>query len=194
MTADVQVIHARREDWVAIVNAGDVDRYLNLWTEDCVSIPPDLPAITGKPAIGEWLMPFFNRFTYEFSITDIHLRVAGDWAVQRAVLESRMTPKGGGEPMSHSGISVVLWRREFLISAGRSPSFEACRKYIISIWRRKYLMVGSSSGAANHQIAGVLRLRLRRFLRLPRWHGRRSWTRRRRRPSAIRVGPVRWIA
>jgi ketosteroid isomerase-like protein len=193
MTADLQVIHARREDWVAIVNAGDIDRYLNLLTEGCVWIPRDLPAITGKPAIGEWRMPFFNRFTYEFSITDIHPRGVGYWAVERAVFESRMTPKGGGEPMSHGEISVVLWRREFLIWAGRSPSFAACRKCIISIWRRKYLTAGSSSGAAIHQIAGTLRLRLRSFLRLPRWHGRRSWTRRRRRPSAIRVGPVRSI-
>ncbi len=112
MTADPQAIHARREDWVAIVNAGDVDRYLSLLTEDCVWIPPGLSAITGKSAIGEWLKPFFNQFTYTFSITDIHLRIAGDWAVERAVFESRMTPKGGGEPMSHGGIYVVLWRRE----------------------------------------------------------------------------------
>ena len=112
MPTDEEAIDARREEWVAIVNAGDVNRYLSLLTEDCVWLPPRLPAMSAKAAIGAWLTPFFDRFTYEFSIADICLRVAGDWAIECALFESRMTPRGGGETISHGGTYVVLWRKE----------------------------------------------------------------------------------
>lgn len=112
MPTDPVPLCARRQEWIAIVNAGDVNRYLSLLTEDCVWLPPGLPALTAKPAIGAWLKPFFDRFRYEFSITDIGLRIAGDWAIECALFESKMTPRCGGVPISHGGTYVVLWRKE----------------------------------------------------------------------------------
>ena len=58
MPTDEEAIYARREEWVAIMNGGDVNRYLSLLTEDCVWLPPRLPAMPTKAAIGAWLKPF----------------------------------------------------------------------------------------------------------------------------------------
>ena len=109
---DTDAIDGRRQEWVAVVNARDLAGYAALFTPDGVWLPPRQPAVRGREAIHTWLRPFFEEFEYDFSITDSQLRVAGDWAVEYGKFTSNLQPRSGGEPSSHSGTYVVLWRRE----------------------------------------------------------------------------------
>lgn len=111
MSDEIAAINKRRQEWIAVVNAGDVETYMSLLTSDVVWLPPDLHAISGRDAIRVWLQPFFDRFDYEFSLTDVRHRVAGKWAVEHGVFTSKMSPKLSGEPMEYSGRYIVLWRR-----------------------------------------------------------------------------------
>lgn len=70
MKEKLDAINKRRRDWIAVVNAGNVDRCAALLTDDAVWLPPGMAAIRGKRAIHEWLERFFDKFDYEFSISE----------------------------------------------------------------------------------------------------------------------------
>jgi uncharacterized protein (TIGR02246 family) len=97
--------------WIDIVNNGDIDAYVNLLTENAVWIPPGQQPIIGRRAFKQWLAPFLGKYSYEFSITDERIKVAGDWALERGKFTSEMTPNSGGKSMKHSGSFTVLWKR-----------------------------------------------------------------------------------
>lgn len=109
---EIQEISRQRQKWIDVVNAGDGDRYAALLTADAVWLPPGMPAIRGKQAIRAWLEPFFEKFDYEFSISNEEVRVAGDYAIERAAFTSKLTLKTGGESMQHNGCYIVFWRQE----------------------------------------------------------------------------------
>jgi uncharacterized protein (TIGR02246 family) len=114
-----EAIAQQRAEWIAVVNAGDVERYAALLARDAVWIPPGQPALQGREAIRAWLRPHFERFTYTFAIDAVCLRVAGDWAVEQACFTTEMVPKaeqhareGRGAPLRHAGRYLVLWRHD----------------------------------------------------------------------------------
>ena len=76
-------------EWVATVNAGDVERYLARLTVDVSWIPPGQVALNGRKAFEAWGRPFFSRFTYDFSLDGVSARVAGTWAVERGSFPQR---------------------------------------------------------------------------------------------------------
>lgn len=112
MNRDSQAIAQRRRQWVEAVNGRDVDGYVGLLTADVVWLPPGQPALRGRTAFRDWVRPFFDQYAYNFSIDGVRLRVHGDWALERATFTSQLTPVEGGEPMSHTGTYVLLWRRD----------------------------------------------------------------------------------
>lgn len=108
---DLNAIERRRAQWIAAVNAGSVDDYLDLLTEDVVWFPPDHPAVRGKNGFREWITPFVEAYDYDFSLGQPVVTVAGEWAIERGAFESTMTSTADGQSASHSGGYLVLWRR-----------------------------------------------------------------------------------
>lgn len=102
----------RRRQWEAVVNAGDLERYVDLVTTDLVWLPPGGAPILGRAAFREWLAPFLASFSYVFSTFDVRVRFAEGWAAEKAGFRSLMTPRSGGNPMAHQGTYAVLWRRD----------------------------------------------------------------------------------
>lgn len=112
MSGDLEAIEQQRKQWIAAVNARDVDRYLELLTEDIVWFPPRQPALSGRGAFRSWVQPFFERFYYEFDLTNPVVQLAGDWAVERGNFQTRMRSMDDGQSGQHDGKYLVLWRRE----------------------------------------------------------------------------------
>jgi len=112
MPSDLQAIEHQRKQWSAAVNARDVDRYLELLTEDIVWLPPGQPALSGREAFESWVRPFFERFSYEFVIVAAEVQMAGDWAVERGTFQTKMSSLDDGQTGHHGGTYLVLWRRE----------------------------------------------------------------------------------
>ncbi|MCH7570016.1 MAG: nuclear transport factor 2 family protein, partial [Deltaproteobacteria bacterium] len=61
--ADLEAIGGLREVYAAAVNAGDVDRLTDSFTEDAVVMPPNEPVVTGYEAIESWFEANFEQFT-----------------------------------------------------------------------------------------------------------------------------------
>lgn len=107
-----QEMRQRRREWRAAVNAGDLDAYADLVTEDLVWLPPAGDAIEGRKGFRDWLEPFFGRYSYEFSVEPARVRAFEGWCAETGTFRSVMTPRSGGEPQVHGGSYTLLWRRE----------------------------------------------------------------------------------
>lgn len=99
----------QHQKWIDVVNNEDIDAYANIIAEDAVWMPPGQQPIIGREAFKQWLAPFFERYSYNFSISEEQFIVSGDWAFERAKFTSKMTQNSGGDSMTHSGTFTVLW-------------------------------------------------------------------------------------
>lgn len=111
MTDDCKSITRRRQRWIAAVNAGAVNDYLEVLTEDLVWLPPGQPALSGKDEFAAWVGAFFESYEYQFVVKEPEVTLAGDWAVERGTFETAMTSKEDGSVGRHEGTYIVLWRR-----------------------------------------------------------------------------------
>lgn len=105
-------LEERHKEWIQVVNDGDIDSYSRILTEDAVWIPPGSEPIEGRQAFKNWLAPFITKYSYRFDIFEIRFNVAGNRVLERAEFSSEMTPKSGGDSMTHSGSFTALWKKE----------------------------------------------------------------------------------
>ena len=131
--ADVEAVKRVREQAVAAINAGDVDALVALATDDIVWMPQDKATSIGKEAFRLYWAGLLEQFVFDRTLSHDEVIVAGDWAIHRSTLEGTMTPKFGGEPMSHSAKAIDIlrrqpdgsWRHARIIFNGNSPDVVA---------------------------------------------------------------------
>lgn len=58
------------------------------------------------------LNPFFGKFEYELSLSQIKLKIVNDGAIERGIFTPELTPKEGGETMRHTGQYIVFWHQK----------------------------------------------------------------------------------
>lgn len=91
------------KEYAASLNSGDLDRWVALWTDDGIQMPPGEPAVVGKERIRTRNGAGLDRFKFDMGITNEELRVAGDWAYIRGTYKATLTPKQGGDPVLVDG-------------------------------------------------------------------------------------------
>jgi len=100
------------KEYSASLNAGDMDRWLALWTDDGVQMPPDEPAVVGKERIRARNQRFLDQFRFDMGITNAEVRTAGDWAFARGTYRASLTPKQGGKPIPIDGKYMTILTRQ----------------------------------------------------------------------------------
>jgi len=110
--SDRVAIEARRQAWIDVTTAGDSAACTRLLTEDVVWVPPGMAALSGRKAVCDWMVPFFELYEYDFSVHGPRLQLAGDWAVDRGTFTSALISRHDGRRSSHSGEYLIVWRRE----------------------------------------------------------------------------------
>lgn len=112
MSGQSKAIDKKRQEWISAVNNRDVEGYLSLLSEKIIWFPPFGQVINGTEEFREWVEPFFAKFNYEFSLSQIKIKVIDDWAIERGIFTSKLTPRTGGEMMEHSGNYIIFWHCE----------------------------------------------------------------------------------
>ena len=103
-------VRAARAAWDEAYSAGDLDRLMELYTEDAVSMAPGFPASVGREAIEADLGGFLAEHDTQHD-TDIQdIVVEGDLALERAAYTDEITPRGG-EAFTEHGKHIVVYRR-----------------------------------------------------------------------------------
>ena len=92
-------------------NAGDLDQFMSLWTENGILMPPNGPAI-GKDQIRVRMKGYFDKFTFDMDGTEAEVEVAGGWAFTRGTYTTTLTPKEGGQPVFIDGKYIGILERQ----------------------------------------------------------------------------------
>lgn len=109
--SDRNVIDRQRAVWIAAINRASVDDFVGVLTDDAVWLPWRQAAISGKEGIRQWLIAPFGRYTYDYTVSAVSVRIAGDWAVERASFRTAARDRAGLEAPLHEGTYTLLWRR-----------------------------------------------------------------------------------
>jgi ketosteroid isomerase-like protein len=97
--------------WEDAYQAGDLDRLMDIYAEDAVSMPPNRPILEGKSAMEEDFRLFFEEFTVERQFSLIDIEISGDTAVRRGEWTQTFSPKAGGEPITEVGKCLMVFKR-----------------------------------------------------------------------------------
>jgi uncharacterized protein (TIGR02246 family) len=100
------------KEYSASLNAGDLDRWMTLWTEDGIQMPPDEPAVVGKESIRARNQRVLDQFSFNIAITNAEARTAGDLAFARGTYKASLTPKQGGNPIPIDGKYMSILSRQ----------------------------------------------------------------------------------
>ncbi len=110
--ADTAAINAIWSTYVSSLEAGDIDGWLSLWTEDGVQMPPNEPPVIGKDQLRQRNGAALDLFTVEIDITNQEVGVAGDWAFSRGVYTATLAPKDGSTSIPVDGKFMTILRRQ----------------------------------------------------------------------------------
>lgn len=100
------------KEYSASLNAGNMDRWMALWTDDGVQMPPDEPAVVGNERIRARNQRVADQFTFDIGITNEEVRTAGDWAFARGTYRASLAPKQGGKPIPIDGKYMTILTRQ----------------------------------------------------------------------------------
>ena len=110
--ADEAAINAIWSTYVSSLEAGDIDAWLSLWTEDGVQMPPNEPPVIGKSQLRARNGGALDVLTVEIHITNQEVGVTGDWAFSRGVYTATFSPKDGSEPIPVDGKFMTILKRQ----------------------------------------------------------------------------------
>ena len=108
---DREAIRQLGQDWVEAVHRGDVDRLLDLVTDDVVFMPHNAPSIAGRAAVEQAYRAVFAAFEVEQTFAPEEIQVGGDWAFVRGADAVEMKPRAGGDPIAARGRGISILRR-----------------------------------------------------------------------------------
>jgi len=99
------------QEWVEAVHHGDVDRLLDLVTDDVIFMPHNAPSIVGRTAVEQSYRAVFAGFEVDQTLAPEEIQVGGDWAFVRGTDAIEMKPLAGGDPIVGRGRGISILRR-----------------------------------------------------------------------------------
>ncbi|MFN2253659.1 MAG: YybH family protein [Candidatus Promineifilaceae bacterium] len=112
--SDTVLINELLGEYIAAINAGDMDRWIAVWSPEGKQMPPGAPARVGLEEIREGNRPMFDLFNTEMTIYPDELRILGGHAYGHGNYDYAMTPKEGGRAISGSGkfLSILMKQKD----------------------------------------------------------------------------------
>ncbi len=107
-TADHAAIERLHDQFVEAHDDGDVDRLMELFSDDAVVAPEDDATLEGKDDIAGYFEDVFDQTPSTIELDVLETEVHGDWAFERIDATLTMTHSATGEEME-------VWARYFWI-------------------------------------------------------------------------------
>lgn len=106
--SDLVEIDALWAEYAAAATAGDMERWIALWHDEGVQMPPDAACRTGKARIRSEMQPLFDLFDMQVVIYPDGIQVHGDQAFSHGLYAFAMTPKEGGDRIEIKGKFLTI--------------------------------------------------------------------------------------
>ena len=110
--ADVAAVEAIWPQYCAALIDGDMDRWISLWSDGGIQMPPDTPVKEGLENIREAMQPLLDSYNWDISIHPEETRVAGDWGFSRGNYTWGWTPKAEGEKLAGAGKFLTIFQKQ----------------------------------------------------------------------------------
>lgn len=111
--AEAQRLMQLSRDWSAMVGSGDLESAIEVWADDAVMLPPDMPVLSGKAAISEYVAGAASipGFKISWEPDSAHVSKSGDMAylIEHNVIE---IDGENGEKIVTYGKVVTVWRKD----------------------------------------------------------------------------------
>ena len=102
-----------RQQYMLAQNALNVEGCLSYWSDDCVLLPPNEPAVIGKEALRSWYRNAFDdQFKSENTITFDEIEIMDGWSFARGSYIGALIPKAGGEPIQVNGKYLEIHQQQ----------------------------------------------------------------------------------
>ena len=112
MVADVAQIYALWKKYCDAVNAGDLERWIVLWSNDAIQMPPDAPSRYGKEQIQIAVQAQFDLFETKIEINPEEVYVFGKQAYSHGLFSSVAISKEGGATTETSGKFLAILEKQ----------------------------------------------------------------------------------
>ena len=110
---DIAAINELYDQYCIMANAGDIDGFMSLWTDDAIRMEPDRTSIVGKENIQAFFAPQFELFNINVAIYgDTEVQVFGDLSFSRGTYTLSITPKQGGPTTTLDGKWLDVEKRQ----------------------------------------------------------------------------------
>lgn len=110
---DVAKVKEVYGEYSAALNSGDFDRWIALWIEDGIQMPPDETRHIGMEELITANQPGFELFDFdEFAINPVEVQILGDQAYSHGTYKFLMTPKEGGETVDVNGKFLTIFKKQ----------------------------------------------------------------------------------
>ena len=98
--ADVAQIYKLWNEYSAAISSKDLERWMALWSENGIQMPPDAPQCSGKAQIQEFLQAQFDQSLTKLSINPEVVRILDDRAYTHGSFISMVTSKEGADKIT----------------------------------------------------------------------------------------------
>jgi uncharacterized protein (TIGR02246 family) len=102
--AEVAQVYQLWNEYAAAANAGDLERWLALWADDAIQMPPGVPCLVGKAEIRSAMQSMFDQFdTSKMVIQAEEIRVLPGQAYAHGTFEFQRSARNRKEATRYCG-------------------------------------------------------------------------------------------
>ena len=109
--SDVAMINDLWKEYAAALNASDINRWISLWMEDAIQMPPGRPRREGRETIRSEMAETIARFDIYLSISTDEIKVMADQACSHGSFVLKMSPKSEGDFTDFKGKFLTMFQR-----------------------------------------------------------------------------------
>jgi uncharacterized protein (TIGR02246 family) len=105
-------IDAVRQAWLDAIRAADIERLAALVTDDVVVVHGTGRCVRGRDELKMDFRNAFDAFSVEQNVSTAGLVVRGSWVLEIADVETKLTPRTGGEQSVFHSTTVTALKRQ----------------------------------------------------------------------------------
>jgi len=109
---EIEEIRRVAARWTAAVEAGDVELLGQLMTEDIVVIHGNARLLCGKEAVMNDFARSLEDFSVQQTVDSEETIVAGEWAFDRAKVQTTIKSRAGGDTKQFDSRTVTILRKQ----------------------------------------------------------------------------------
>jgi uncharacterized protein (TIGR02246 family) len=112
---DLEAVQSVREQLRLAEENGDASLIEDLYTEDAVIMPPNVPTLEGRQAFVQFARRVLAELSLEFQrrvqVTGVEVTIVDDLALEWGTIAQTLIPRAGGEPIQETIRYASMYRR-----------------------------------------------------------------------------------